>query len=83
MTLAKPTFGGRYHAPLGPGTDPYQAFTFHGKPIVKASFRTRKEALWWADNEGHRWPDSKIVQTTKSGPRVLWREADTRQRMAA
>jgi hypothetical protein len=82
MTLAKPTFGGRTHGQLGPGRPPYQAFTSLNVPIVSAGFYTRKQALWWAEKIGSGFPGSRIEQATRTGPRVIWREAG-RERMAA
>jgi hypothetical protein len=51
----------------------YVAFTAYGVPIVGAWLGSRREALQWAEDHGHRWPGAYIVQRTATGPRVVWR----------
>lgn len=49
------------------------ALTRHDIPILSKTFTTRQEAITWASDEGQRYGASRIVQTTKRGPRTIWR----------
>lgn len=55
---------------------PYVALTALGVHIVGSSATTRKRALEWAAQEGHRWPGARIVQQTKKGLRTVWKHQE-------
>jgi hypothetical protein len=62
----------------------YRALTSIGFPICGGEKPTMKEALLWARQYGRFFPDCRIEQSTKRGPRVIWRApADEIQRLAA
>lgn len=64
-------------------TSPYVALTFYNVPIPRF-LGSRKDALAWAEAEGHRWPGSRIVQRTAQGERTIWRApVEQAERVAA
>lgn len=52
----------------------YRALTSKDVPICGGEKPTMKEALEWARQYGHLFPESRIEQATVRGPRVIWRE---------
>ena len=61
----------------------FTALTARDVPILSVFLGSRQEALEWADANGERWPGSRIVQSTSTGRRTIWRQTDTRREIGA